>query len=82
MSEQEIFEAIKRHLLEIVPEMEASRIVPEASMQELGANSVDRAEVILLTMSSLKLKFPLIELGGAKNLRGLAEILHKKKAQA
>lgn len=49
-------------------------------MADLGANSVDRAEIIMMTLEALSLQIPSIELSEARNLGGLAEILFEKKA--
>lgn len=72
-SKVEIFEVIKGNLLEILPDLEPSRIVPAESMKNLGANSIDRADVIIQTMEVLELKFPLHELGGLKNIQDLVD---------
>lgn len=72
-SKAEIFEVIKGSLLDILPALEPARIVPEESMKNLGANSIDRADVIIQTMEALELKFPLHELGGLKNIQDLVD---------
>jgi polyketide biosynthesis acyl carrier protein len=78
MNKQEVFVAIKRNILEVLPGLDEGRVVPEASMRDLGANSIDRADILIMTMESLRLKFPLAELGSLKNLQGLVDFLHGK----
>ncbi len=80
-SKQEIFEVLKGNLLEILPDLEASLVVPEESMKNLGANSIDRADVIIQTMEALQLKFPLHELGRLKNIQGLVDEFYTRCAE-
>nr|AAY00039.1 acyl carrier protein [uncultured bacterial symbiont of Discodermia dissoluta] len=75
-TKEEIFELLKSHLLEIVPEINPDQVQPVISMKDLGANSIDRVDVILLTMEELELKFPLNELGGLTNMQALVDDLH------
>lgn len=51
------------------------------SLRDLGANSIDRAEIIMLTLESLSLRIPLVELAGAKNLDELVIAIHAKSHQ-
>nr|ADA82592.1 acylcarrierprotein [uncultured bacterium psy1] len=75
-TKEEIFELLKSNLLEIVPEINPDQVQPVISMKDLGANSIDRVDVILLTMEALELKFPLNELGGLTNMQALVDDLH------
>ncbi len=77
-SKAEIFDIIKANLLELLPELDPSKIVPEESMKNLGANSIDRADVIIQTMEALELKFPLHELGKLTNIQGLIDEFHDR----
>lgn len=77
-SKAEIFRIIKTNLLELLPDLDPSLIVPEESMKNLGANSIDRADVIIQTMEALALKFPLHELGKLTNIQGLVDELHAR----
>lgn len=78
MTQEELFETIKQNLIQILPDLDPERITPQQSMKDLGANSIDRMDVILQTMEELRLKFPLHELGGVENLQGLVDFLHAK----
>jgi polyketide biosynthesis acyl carrier protein len=78
MNKQEIFEIIKRNIAEVLPDVDGARVQPDISLRDLGANSIDRADILIQTMESLRLKFPLHELGSVKNLGGLVDFLHAK----
>ena len=76
MTKEAIFEIVKRNLLEILPDLSADKIDPSQSMKDLGANSVDRLDVIIQTKEELGLKFPLHELGTVENMQGLIDFLY------
>lgn len=78
MTKDEIFQIIKRNLLEILPDLPPDAIELAKSMKDLGANSVDRMDVVIQTKEQLGLKFPLNELGGVENLQGLVDFFHAK----
>ena len=78
VSREEIFEIIVRHTREVVPELEAHEFRPNDSLKALGANSVDRADVIMMTLESLMLNIPLVEMARAENISELADIIHAK----
>ncbi|HRY16136.1 MAG TPA: SDR family NAD(P)-dependent oxidoreductase, partial [Candidatus Competibacteraceae bacterium] len=42
---EQVFQVVKRHVLEILPHLPPEAITLDASLRELGANSLDRAEV-------------------------------------
>ena len=81
MTKEQIFVIIKRHLIEILPDLEADKIYPNQSMKDLGANSVDRVDVVIQTKEEMGLKFPLHELGAVENIQGLIDFLHAQCAK-
>ena len=81
MTKEAIFEIIKRNLQEILPDLEGIIIDPSQSMKDLGANSVDRMDIVIQTKEELGLKFPLHELGGVENLQGLIDFMHAQSVK-
>lgn len=81
MNEEQVFSVIKIITKEVVPELENRSIQINDSLREMGANSVDRAEIIIRTMAELKVKIPLIELGQAKNIHELISIFLVKLSE-
>ena len=61
MEENQIFAAIKRNVLEVVPEIHPDEISMDCSLSELGCNSIDRVEVVTLTMEQLHINMPVHE---------------------
>jgi len=78
MDKQAIFDLIVTHSRQVVPALAARPIEPGDSFRHLGANSVDRSEIVMMTMESLALEIPLIETARAGNLGELADIMHRR----
>lgn len=80
MSQQNVFDLIVKHTREVVPELESHHFLVSDSLRDLGANSIDRAEIIMMTLESLAVSIPLTELAGARNLGELAGRIHDNSA--
>lgn len=78
MTKDEIFQVIVRNCREILPELKAHRFQPQERLKDIGANSIDRAEIIAMTMESLSLNIPRVELFGAKNIGELVDVFYDK----
>ena len=75
---QEVFDLVVKHTREVLPELDSHTFVATDSLRELGANSMDRAEIIMMTLESLSVSIPLVELAGANNINELAKLIHDK----
>jgi acyl carrier protein len=49
----------------------------DKSLTDLGANSVDRVEVVLYSLEDLKLEVPTAELHGIRDLKALVDLLYR-----
>ncbi len=78
MREEEIFEIIVGHLVEVLPDIDPQNVTMQDALSDFGANSVDRAEIIMMTMDSLSLDIPRVELFGTHNIQELVELLHAR----
>src|SRR5436309_15535318 len=78
MNVQDIFEVVILHVREVLPELTSHDFKFTDSLRELGANSIDRSEIIAMTLDSLSLNIPLVEVARAQNIGELAGILHQK----
>lgn len=75
----QIIEMITNNLIEIMPELEGQTISLDESFVDLGANSVDRGELITLTLERLDLEIPRIEFVRAQTIGELADLIAEKK---
>jgi polyketide biosynthesis acyl carrier protein len=78
MTKDEIFKVVIGHACDIIPELGAHQFQPSDSLRELGANSIDRAEIITMTLETLSASIPLVELADAKNIGELVGTIHAK----
>jgi polyketide biosynthesis acyl carrier protein len=78
MDKDEIFHIITRHVGEVIPALKDRQFQSGDVLKDLGANSIDRSEIVMMTLESLSLKIPLIETNGAANLGELASMLYEK----
>lgn len=78
MNKEEIFKVITEHACEVLPSLEDHNFQQDDSLKDLGANSIDRSEIVMMTLESLSLNVPLVELARAASIGELASILHEK----
>lgn len=78
MNSQEIFAIVTRHAQEVVPGLENHHFQPTESLKDLGANSIDRSEIVMMTLDSLSLNIPLVETVKATNIGELVNLLHAR----
>ncbi len=73
--EQSVFGVIKSNILGVMIDLDPGEITPERSLADLGANSVDRVEILMNSMADLDVRIPRTELQGISNLQGLVDLL-------
>lgn len=78
MNVEDIFTIITNHTKEVLPDLESHSFQFTDSLKALGANSIDRSEIVMMSLESLDLSIPLLETVGAENIGELAQVLHAK----
>ncbi|MGZ5444496.1 MAG: acyl carrier protein [Thermoanaerobaculia bacterium] len=78
MTRADILELIARHTREILPGIDNHEFVASDRLVDLGANSVDRAEIAMLVQESLSLTISRVELFGPRNIGELADLFLTK----
>lgn len=78
MTKTKLLDLIAQHTREILPGLEAHQFVADDRLADLGANSVDRAEIAMLVQESLSISIPRVELFGPKNIGELADLFLQK----
>jgi polyketide biosynthesis acyl carrier protein len=74
MTKMELLDLIGQHTREILPGLDAHQFVASDRLVNLGANSIDRAEIAMLVQESLGLALSRVELFGPKNIGELADL--------
>ena len=77
MEKQEVFEVVKKHLCEIVEDIDPDTVKREESMKVLGASSLDMVEVVSCAMRELRVRVPRAELSKLEDIGGLVDLLHE-----
>ncbi len=75
MSNDEIFQVVKKHLMEIVEGIDADAITRDESMKDLGASSLDMVEVVSCAMRELRVRVPRSELSKLESIGQLVDLL-------
>ncbi len=78
LSKEAIFKLIANEVIQIIPELEGHDFHSSDELKLLGANSVDRSEIVLNVLRVLELNIPIIETFGAQNLGELTTLLYEK----
>ncbi|MBL6447898.1 acyl carrier protein [Fulvivirga sp. 29W222] len=80
MSKEHVFEVVKKIVMEVLPDVGPEQISMEISLKDLGANSIDRMEVVTMSMEELGLKIPLMSFAHVSNVEGLVDVLNMNYA--
>ncbi|WP_455872352.1 acyl carrier protein [Serratia proteamaculans] len=78
MNKEEIINIIADHAREVIPSLAEHKFQPNDALKDLGANSIDRSEIVMMTLESLDLNIPMLDIAGAENIGELASILYEK----
>ena len=78
MDQNDVFNLVVKQVCEVIPELKGHKFKHDDQLSDLGANSVDRAEIVTMSMEALSLKFPRVELHGVKNIGELTTVLYEK----
>jgi polyketide biosynthesis acyl carrier protein len=78
MTTDSVLTVIKQAIFEVLPQSRGIKIEPTDALEQLGANSVERADIVLMVLEKLNLNISLVEVFGPRNIGDLAELLHAK----
>jgi len=76
MTKEDIFEIVKRMTAEVLPDVPLEMITIDKQLKDLGANSIDRVEIVMLVIEELGIHLPVPELGSVRNLHDLVDRLY------
>jgi acyl carrier protein len=74
MTRSEIFSVVESNIRKIVEEARGKEITEDASIQDLGADSLQVVEIVSRSMKELRVKVPRTDLMGARNLKDLIDL--------
>ncbi|WP_432027710.1 phosphopantetheine-binding protein [Streptomyces sp. 1222.5] len=76
--EERVLAVLRRTTLEIVPEVDPARFTPDRTLSDLGCNSIDRADIVTLTMEELGIVVPVHEFHQGLDIGTLAAVMRKR----
>ncbi|RMB81414.1 phosphopantetheine-binding protein [Streptomyces shenzhenensis] len=75
MTRDDVLAALHRNILETLPDLEADELLPERNLEELGATSLDRLDILFGLQEELGVRFPVESLSPNRGLASLADLL-------
>jgi polyketide biosynthesis acyl carrier protein len=63
---------------EVNPDVDPNAVIPGATLEQLGCSSIDRAEIVVLTMEQLGVTLEPGELAGVRDVASLVDVLVTK----
>ncbi len=77
MRKEDVFEVVKAHIMKILPDLSSESITLDSNLKRLIVDSVDRMEILALSMETLRIEASLVQFGGQEKLGGLVEALYR-----
>lgn len=77
MTRDEVFAVVKANVQLILPDLPPDAISMDQSLKDLGANSIDRMDIVVNSMEELGVKVPLTNFAAARNIGGVVDLLHE-----
>jgi polyketide biosynthesis acyl carrier protein len=77
MQREDILLVIKKNAADVLS-VGVEAIASTAKLSDLGANSMDRMEIVTMTMEALDVTFPLMALAGIDSVEKLARFFEEK----
>lgn len=81
MNSPDAFETFKSVFAEVVPDIDVNGISCGDKPRELGANSIDRAEIITETMQKLGISVPMVTFASADTVGDIVAIMSDQGAR-
>lgn len=77
MDKEQIKSILFANIADIM-DMDESEIDVQESLRDLGANSVDRMEIIVETMRKIGVKINMLEFANIKNIQEMVDFLYER----
>ena len=77
MTRDQVFDRVRQITIAVLPDISAHQIEPASTLEDLGAHSVERADIIMECLEVLNLDLPLSELAICKDVGSLVTLLHR-----
>jgi polyketide biosynthesis acyl carrier protein len=75
MTKAEILAVVVRAVARVLPDAPAERVTLAATMKDLGADSVDRSDILATVKEELELTVSVADLGRTENIGALVDLV-------
>ncbi|MCF6255544.1 MAG: acyl carrier protein [Gammaproteobacteria bacterium] len=75
MEKESIFLVVKDAIADVLPDVDTEAVSIEQNLKSLGANSIDRTEIVMSSMEKLGIKLPLVSFGGVENIEDMVDVM-------
>lgn len=76
MNHQDVLEVVRRTAAEVLPDIDPAAVALDGTtLTDLGANSIDRADIVTMAMEELDITVPVGEFERVRDIRSLVELL-------
>jgi polyketide biosynthesis acyl carrier protein len=75
--EQTVLAALRSCVQQVRPDVDTTRVTPAVTLSELGCDSMDRAEIVVLTQEALGLVVPVHEFAEVSDVATLVRLLRR-----
>jgi polyketide biosynthesis acyl carrier protein len=72
-----VMAAIRDSVRQVLPDVLPEQVTEERSLTELGANSIDRTDVVVMTIDRLGISVPVGEFSDVHDIGSLAALLRR-----
>jgi polyketide biosynthesis acyl carrier protein len=76
MTWDEVFALVRGRAAAVMPGADIEHIDPDASLVDLGADSLDRLDIVVTSQDELGISVPAAAFAEVSNLRQLVDVLH------
>ncbi|WP_424216136.1 phosphopantetheine-binding protein (plasmid) [Streptomyces sp. BI20] len=78
MTPEDVYATLHRHTREVLHHLPPDRITPDSRLADLGADSLDRMDILVGTVEELGLSLDPTTMAAAPDLAHLARALHRQ----
>jgi len=75
LEKENIFLVVKGAIADVLPDVDTEAVSIEQNLKSLGANSIDRTEIVMSSMEKLGIKMPLVSFGGVENIEDMVDVM-------
>lgn len=80
MHQEDITKLLTAAILEVRPSLQGRPLGPGDSLEALGLDSMERADILMLVLERMDLRIPLVQTFGPRNIGELVRLLSEKSA--